>query len=330
MIMGKAYVYAVARIRALEKTLFSDAVIRRLMACQTYEQCLLFLEEKGWGDGTAGQNIEEMLTEEEAKIWKIMKELDVPKEMMDIMNAPVRFHNLKAAVKAVYTGETGRTIFYEDAEKSGEELIRIIEERDYQRLPKGMRESGQEAFEALLHTGDGQVCDMIIDKAALEWIREAGAEACEVCLRDYAECVVALADIKIVVRAQRMKKSVEFMKRFTAECGSLSVKRLAEAASGGATEISSYLRQTPYADGAESLMQSMASFERWCDERMIHMIFRQKYETFGIGPVMAYVIARQNEIKTVRIILTGKYNHLSEQFISERIRKMYGQHCSDR
>ena len=38
---------------------------------------------------------------------------------------------------------------------------------------------------------------------------------------------------------------------------------------------------------------------------------------------MAYVIARENEIKTVRIILTGRQNDLPDDAIRERIREMY-------
>ena len=47
--MSEQYTYAVARIRALEVSLFSNSTIDQLIACQNYHQCLQFLEEKGWG-----------------------------------------------------------------------------------------------------------------------------------------------------------------------------------------------------------------------------------------------------------------------------------------
>ena len=37
----------------------------------------------------------------------------------------------------------------------------------------------------------------------------------------------------------------------------------------------------------------------------------------------SYILARENEIKTVRIILAGKRNGLSEEFLRERAREMY-------
>ena len=46
--MSEQYTYAVARIRALEVSLFSDSTIDQLIACQSYDQALQFLEEKGW------------------------------------------------------------------------------------------------------------------------------------------------------------------------------------------------------------------------------------------------------------------------------------------
>jgi len=42
--MSEQYTYAVARIRALEVSLFSDSTIDQLIACQSYEQALQFLE----------------------------------------------------------------------------------------------------------------------------------------------------------------------------------------------------------------------------------------------------------------------------------------------
>ena len=41
------------------------------------------------------------------------------------------------------------------------------------------------------------------------------------------------------------------------------------------------------------------------------------------GPLAAYILARENEIKSVRIILSGKINNLSDDSLRERVREMY-------
>ena len=160
-------------------------------------------------------------------------------------------------------------------------------------------------------------------RAALDAIYKAGMEAKDKIIRDYAESAVAVADIKIAVRSQKTAKTIEFMKRAMAECKSISVDQLSRAALNGPEAIRDYLAGTEYAGGAEALAESPSAFERWCDNRIIQTISPQKYESFTIGPVVAYVLARQNEIKTVRIILSGKRSELPDDSIRERVREMY-------
>ena len=84
-----------------------------------------------------------------------------------------------------------------------------------------------------------------------------------------------------------------------------------------------YLAGTVYAEGAAAIAESSSAFERWCDNRMMRTMQPQKYESFSVGPLVAYLLARENEIKTVRIILSGKQNGFSEEAILERVREMY-------
>ena len=321
--MSEKYTYAVARIRALEVSLFSNAVIDQLIACQSYEQCLQFLAERGWGDADTSADAERMLKREEEKIWQTVGELSIDRKKFDVLFCQKLFHNLKAAVKAACAEGAPGDIFYEDTAVSGQEMLEIIREKEFGRLPANMSQAAQQACEALLHAGDGQLCDIIIDRAALDAIYKAGMESEDEIIRDYARSVVAVADIKIAVRAQKTAKSIEFMKQAMAECGSLSVDQLAKAALSGPEAIRDYLLGTEYAGGAQALAESMSAFERWCDNRIIQTISPQKYKAFTIGPVVAYVLARQNEIKTVRIILSGKRSQLPDQAIRERVREMY-------
>ena len=202
-------------------------------------------------------------------------------------------------------------------------MMEIISAKDFSRLPENMREAAKEAYETLLHTRDGQLCDIIIDRAALDAIYQAGKESKDEIIRDYAESTVAVADIKIAVRSQKTAKTMDFMKKAMAECDSVSVELLARAALSGMDAIGEYLSGTAYAEGAQALAESPSAFERWCDNRIIQTIHPQLYNSFTIGPLVAYVLARENEIKTVRIILSGKLNELPEESIRERVREMY-------
>ena len=157
----------------------------------------------------------------------------------------------------------------------------------------------------------------------MEAILEAGNRSGEKLIQEYAEDTVAIADIKIAVRAQKTGKSADFMKHAMAPCKKVSVDALAHAAAGGFNNICDYLSSVGFGECAEQLKQSPSAFERWCDDRIIQTIKPQKYEAASVGPLVAYVLARENEIKTVRIILSGKASKLPDEKIRERIREMY-------
>lgn len=317
------YTYAVARIRALEVSLFSASTIEQLIACKDLEGCLRFLQDKGWGGNDVPMDADAILTREREKIWETIGEMHVDMDVFNVLSYTNWFHNLKAAVKEVCTGKSGANIFYEGTPIPKEEMLRIIRERDYKALPDNMQAAAEEAVETLLHSGDGQLCDVIIDRATLEAIKEAGRQSQDDIIRDYAESTVAVANIKIAVRSSKTAKSLDFMKRAMAPCDSLNVDGLARAALAGMDSIIDYLSANGYLEGALALKESPSAFERWCDNRIIQTIKPQKTNPFSVGPLVAYVIARENEIKTVRIILTCKQNGLSDDSIRERVREMY-------
>ena len=46
--MEQEYIYGVARIRALEGSLFTDETINQLVQCKDYDEAMDFLRTKGW------------------------------------------------------------------------------------------------------------------------------------------------------------------------------------------------------------------------------------------------------------------------------------------
>ena len=189
------YTYAVARIRALEVALFSDAVIEQLLSCKTAAEALQFVVEKGWGDMADQDDPDVVLRREEEKTWEVIKEVAPDASVFNVLSYPKLYHNLKAAIKEVCTEARNPNIFYDDCPIPGEEMLRIVENREFSRLPSHMGNVAQEALETLLHTRDGQLCDIMIDKAALEAIRKAGKESGEPIIENYADTVNLLKKI---------------------------------------------------------------------------------------------------------------------------------------
>lgn len=316
------YTYAVARIRSKELSLLDSQFMEQLMATKSYEECLHLLTDKGWGED-GHMDMEQLLTAERDKAWSLIAEMVEDMSVFDVFLYANDYHNLKTAIKLVYMETEDETLFIEQGTIDHALIMKAIKTREYSILPEPMRAPAQEAQEVLVHTHDGQLCDRIVDKAALEAVYRAGKEQKNELLHQYSELTVAAANIKIAVRAQKTGKSMEWTQLALAQCDSLNVKQLAQVASDSFEAICDYLRDTDYAGAIEKLEISLSAFERWYDNRVIQLIQPHKYNPFTIAPLAAYLLARENEIKTVRIILLGKLNQLPEDSIRERIRDMY-------
>ena len=322
--MSDNYVFAVARIRAKERLLLSDQDIQQMIAMPDIKMILSFLEERGWGENGVDMTAEEMLVCEEEKTRELMDQLGVDSSVIEVLFYPQMYHNLKTAIKEICTEEENKEAFYPHPKFGREQLLDILRDGSYAKLPGHMQKIARDAKELMLTTGDGQRCDFAVDRACLEAQEKIAVTTDDVLLRDYLESQVAVSNIRVAVRAQRTGRPLSQIQEALAPCRSIDVKALARAAAEGEDNIHSYLQAHGYAEGSEALKQSFASFERWCDDRITRSILPQKRGVGSSGPIVAYYIARQNEIKMVRVLLTAKANGFSDEVITERLRMMYG------
>lgn len=320
--MQQDYTYAVARIRFKETKLLSDADLDALLSAKTNEAAMRLLRDKGWGNN-ADCHLDELLNIEEKKLWDFIGETVEDRSVLNFLLVPNDFHNLKVAVKCITRDQKPDGLMIGNAVVQPEKLFEAVKMRTYDELPDFLRETAKEAMTTLLQTADGQLCDIIIDKACMEYVYRLGKDSDNEIIRLYCELFVASADIKIAVRCARTQKKPDFIRRALAPCDTLDLEKLTVAAVEGYDAVLSYLATTKYSAAGEAIAASMSAFEKWCDDYLTDVMKPQKWEPFGIGPIVAYIIARQNEFKAVRMIFSAKQNQLSDDVIKERLRGMY-------
>ncbi len=320
--MTELYTYQVARVRVRELGLLTKQDIDNLMAVRNYEEGIMFIKDKGFGSGEE-KELEEFLKTEDEKLWAFMKELLKDLTPFNVLLYPTDFNNLKAAIKSAVTGKEHNNIYKSGGTVESEWLAKVVADNEFAKLAPSMKEPAEKAYKTLLKTSDGQACDIILDKACLQCILKAGEESEDQLVKDYAELTVALANIKMAVRCEKTEKPISFINEALVPCKTLNVKALASAASKNADEIYSVLSSSNYASAVEKLKEGNSAFEKWCDDKIMELIKKQKVNPFTIGPLMAYVIARQNEMSMVKIILSSKRAGLKNELIRERLRDMY-------
>lgn len=321
------YIYAVTRVHTHELHLLNRQDLEQLIAAKSVAECFQLLSDKGRGSSEIPAGDADALIEREReKTWAFIEELAGGLAPFHVFRYSNDFHNLKAAIKLVYSGlDAGDTARYFLGYGTVEpaRILEAARKHEFSELPPAMAQAGQKAYEALAHTGNGQSCDMIIDYAALLAIAQAGEESGSEVLRQYSRLTVDVANIKAAVRSCRMGKQREFLQRAIVPAGSLNSQRLIAAAEQGLDEIYAYLERTDYSQTVQVLRKSMASFESWCDSRLMEHIRPQRYRYSSLEPLAAYILGRENEIAMVRLILSAKINQLSEELLRERLRELY-------
>ena len=320
----KQYIYSVARIRSKELSLLNKQDMEKLLSCKGYTECVLFLMEKGWNNcNTEDVTIDELLKNERLKTWELMEELVKDTSAFYTFLIENDFHNLKAAIKQVYLDKPANNIYIYNATIDPISIYSAVKDQNFMALPEYMQKCAIEAYEVQMHTGDSQLVDIIIDKKALEAIYESGTSSANEVFSKYAELRVAFANINIALRCNKTGKSKDYMQRAMAICKSLDVEKLIDLALDSKDAILEYLKSTMYSDIVNHIKKSTSSLEKYCDNQIIESIKSQKYNSFTISPLAAYILAREIEIKNVRIILSGKKNSLKEESIRERLRELY-------
>lgn len=318
--MPELYPYAAARIHARELSLLSRQNLDQLLAAKTYDECLHSLRGLGWDEGDTA---EEILAVETEKTWQLMGELLPEPEVFQLFRLPADFNNAKAAVKSVVTNVQAHRVFLSGGSIQPESMVKALKDNDFSAIPAWMAKPLQEAQQLLLQTRDGQLCDVLLDKAALDAMMQEGKKSECALLKEYAQLFVAAADLKIVQRAILTGRAPAFLEEALAECETLNLPRLRAAALEGMDGLESYLSLTDYDDAIPALKAGASAFDKWRDDRIMALIQGEKANPFTLGPVAAYFLARQNEIAMVRIILSAKRNGLDEEDVQERLRVMY-------
>ncbi len=320
--MAEQYTYQVARIHAIEASLLTITDLEQILGAKDEKEAINILSEKGFSGLGTYKDTPTLLKEEREKTKKLIKSLVPDSKDFDIFLLKEDFHNLKAAIKAFFSGER-EGIFSEGGSLDIELIKNAVKENNFSNLPENMQKAGEEALSALAKTGDGQLADIIIDKALLNATFEAGKNSTCETVREYAELFVALSDIKIAFRGAKMNKSFEFLRRCLAKCESLDIEKLAECASRGEDALSEFIEYTPYSECLGIIKKSYTEFEKWCDNKIMSVILKQKTNPFTIAPIVAYYHARETEIGAVRLVLSGVLNGLDENLIKERLRLLY-------
>lgn len=148
-------------------------------------------------------------------------------------------------------------------------------------------------------------------------------------LINYVRLLIDILNVITFVRLRQMKKPWTFFSKIFLQGGQMAESLFVGGYEENYHKLADRFRPYGFAEiiekGGEKVRETgmYSLLEKLCDNKRIEYIKDAKYISFGIEPAAAYLIAKDSEIKNLRMIFTGKIAGTPKEVILERLRKTY-------
>lgn len=297
------------------------------------EEAMKVLTDAGYGyssgDVSTPFDYEKLLKEEEKKTYKFLEEIAPEPEIFGLFLLKNDYHNIKVLLKGEFSGNSDESLLLQTGTISIPVLKTSINNRKFDALPEIMAKGIKEAIDTYGRTTDPQVIDIILDSTCFNHMKEKARFSEKDYLIKMVEILIDLANIKIFIRLKALDKSIDFLQKVLLKGGSIPEEKFFTGMGESMDKIIENFKNTPYEkicqEGITSYMAtgSLSIFEKLSDDYVMSYVKKYKNLTFGVEPLVGYLIGKDTEIKNARIIMVGKINNINNDVIRERLREIY-------
>lgn len=327
------YLFSTARVRSVERNLLTKERIEKMIDAKTADEALKVLAECEYGETgveiASAADFEILLSSEHRKVYEFIRSIAPKPEMFDLFLYVYDYHNLKSLLKAEYLQTDPSFMLMETGTIPVSKLKVMIRERNYVSMTEDMRSAVIEVIESFSRTNDPQIIDLLFDKACFSDMLKAAKQTDNKFIIGYVSTLIDVVNLKSFVRIKKMNKSWDFLGHVFIAGGAIDermfINNYDEPLDQFAEKLAAFGFSEVLAQGAEGLKNTgmFTEFEKLCDNILIEYVKNSKYVAYGIEPLVGYLVAKENEIKTARIIMAGKLAGLPSEQIKERLREAY-------
>lgn len=327
------FTQVIPRLRVLETRLLDKAKIDRMIDGDSANEALKVLQESEYAGVMTGvkrpEDYEMVLARELKRVYELMYDASPVKSLVDIMGIKYDYHNIKVILKGMFLQKDFSHMLIPVGMIDVQTLKHSIENNNLGDLNETMKEGIIKAKEVFEETKDPQVIDIILDNTMFKEMREIAKQIDDKFVDKYVKVTIDSTNIKTLLRVKKQKKDKDFLEEVIIEGGEIDKDTLISMLHDAPENISNKLAFTDYGEiiklGIEDFTKSgsVNELERLVDNYIMNMMKEAKYIPFGVEPLLAYIYAKETEIKIVRIIMVGKLNNISGEVIRERLRDIY-------
>ncbi|NFO03498.1 V-type ATP synthase subunit C [Clostridium botulinum] len=323
----------IPRLRVYETKLLDKSKIDRMIDSNSANEALKVLQETEYANVMTNvkraEDYEVILSEELKRLFNLMYEISPMKSLVDLMSIKYDYQNIKVILKGIFLKKDLSYLLIDVGTIEASKLKYLVENNDLRDLPQVMRDAVEESKDKFENTKDPQVLDIILDKYMFKQLVQIKNEIKDNFVNKYVESVIDSTNLKTLLRVKKQNKGREFFTSVIIEGGSLDKDKLLGMLNDAVENISNKLAFTDYNDLIKSGIEyytktgSVSLLEKLVDNYIMDMMKDAKIIPFGVEPLLAYIYAKETEIKIIRIVMVGKLNNISAEVIRERLRDIY-------
>ncbi len=326
------YIFPSVLIRSKETSLLKRADMEKVMEQKDVQGAMKVLSEFGYGDGKDSEDeraFEKALDAGLAESYELVFSVLSDEPQMKLFLYPNDYHNVKVLLKAEALKTDPAPLLLESAAIPPQEMQEMIRKRDFALLSVSMKQAITEAAELFAKSRDPQEIDIILDRACYRDMLEEAEKLDNAFVTGYVKLLIDSLNMSAFIRLRKIGKSKNFFEKIFLTGGNLEERffegAYEEAYSSIADKLQPFGYYEVFAEGAKAVTEkgSYSELEKILDNLKIRFAAECKYQPFGLETAAAYLIAKEMEVKNLRIIFAGKIAGTAAEIVAERLRETY-------
>jgi V/A-type H+-transporting ATPase subunit C len=319
------YVFQSAQVRALELQMLTRAAFLDMANAENFQAAADLLSATEYAMPRSDKSPAEMennLSLRRSAVRELFADLILDKPIVKLFKTRDDFANLRLAVRRTLTDKPLGTDYSADGNFPPEQFEQVFAEENYTEFPDYMADASERAVLAYYRNKEIRQIDSAIDSAQAEYNLKQAHRLNSIFLLGLFRIQIDLTNIRTMLR---LKFTESEQRNVFLKGGFIELERLERGAEIGYEALTPLFFVTPYyrlIEAGAAYLTSEKSFlkiEQQCEEHLTGFLKSTIQITAGPQPIIAYLILKENEIRTVRLILTARKNNLDTKLILDRI-----------
>lgn len=319
-VIDTRYSYQIGVIKAKETRLFDRKRFEQFISSRDAKELVSALHDTDYGKYF--RSIESYLQYEEAllnariDLYKEIENFIYEEEIINVLRSQFDFHNITVLLKGKIADMDFSSFCLPLGTIPINELEGIFKEESYNRLPVYLREAVREGIETYFtHHHDIQLLNLCIDSKMAEYITTFTKNDF---LIGYYKRWIDVTNLKTILRLFFLDRYKELIQFALLQGGYIAKEEIIERKLEGVESLDDIYHGSIYRDLLEH-RETFSLVEQSALSLLLSYMQSVSYESIGVETVISYLLMKENEIRNLRLIFTGKVNDVEDSILKEKL-----------